>query len=94
MLQKVDKIIDLEDWKSIISHPNFKKVRVYITNRVQVIDNELDFTIKNSKPSLDISVQLAVLHAKKQELSAFLSHINYKLKQYNTKEGSNLNDVR
>ena len=89
MPQIADKIIELEDWKSIISHPNFKRVRVYISNRINSIENELDFTVKMNKPSLDISVQLAVLHAKKQELNAFLSHINYKLKQYNKKEGNN-----
>ncbi len=89
MPQIVDKNIDLEDWKSIISHPNFKKVRVYITSRLNSIENELDFIVKSNKPSLDISLQLSVLHAKKQELNAFLSHTNYKLKQYNKKEGNN-----
>jgi len=89
LVQTVDKTIDLEDWKSIISHPNFKKVRVYITNRLQSLDNELDFITRTNKPSLDRSLYISDLHAKKQELNAFLSHINHKLKQYNKKENSN-----
>ena len=83
--------VDLEDWKSIISHPNFKKVRVYVNNRIKTLENALSFAIKNDKPSLDRSLQLEIFHAKKQELEQFISHIDIKVKQYfkHNKEGSN-----